>query len=101
MRLVSEQIAGGRAIDITEAPWQIGILSVDRKRYLCGGTIIADTWIITTKCCLTPKGNNEIIVHAGSTHKLEGGQFIEVAQSIPHPLCRLFDDYRLEICLMN
>lgn len=88
---MSEQIVGGQEVDITEAPWQIGIVSNDRKHHYCGGTIIGDTWVLTSKRCLNPYGATQWFVHAGSTHKLEGGQFVGVARTIPHPSCRFFE----------
>lgn len=87
LNLASEQISGGSIIDINEAPWQIGIQNVDGTKYYCGGAIIHDTWILTKKRCLTPDGNNPIAIHVGSPFKLGGGQVIQVAESIPHPVC--------------
>ncbi len=51
------RIVGGTSVSIRDYPWQVFISTGD---YLCGGTIIADKWVITAAHCLYDEDNNRI-----------------------------------------
>lgn len=51
------RIVGGTAASVKNYPWQVYIRSGD---YSCGGTIIADKWILTAAHCLFDEDGDEI-----------------------------------------
>lgn len=51
------RIVGGTSVSIRDYPWQVFISAGD---YLCGGTIIADKWVITAAHCLFDEDNKRI-----------------------------------------
>lgn len=52
---LGDRIVGGIPMDITQAPWQVS-LQKDGSHY-CGGSIISQTWILTSAYCTTYVGN--------------------------------------------
>ncbi len=51
------RIVGGTSVSIEDYPWQVFINAGD---YLCGGTIIADKWVLTAAHCLFDEENIQI-----------------------------------------
>ena len=51
------RIVGGTSTSIRDYPWQVIISAGD---YICGGSIIADKWVITAAHCLFDEDNNRI-----------------------------------------
>lgn len=55
---IDGRIVGGEPASISEAPWQVGVLSAGsdptRERLFCGGSIIDAEWILTSAGCLDP-----------------------------------------------
>ena len=57
-RPVEGQIVGGGPAAITDAPWQVALLSAGEgptwERQSCGGSIISAEWILTAAHCVVP-----------------------------------------------
>ena len=77
----TERIIGGDEIPITDAPWQVALISADQNYgtvhdgQFCGGSIINERWIITAAHCLSDyrgsflgvfAGNNDLDVSTGT-----------------------------------
>lgn len=80
----AQDIIGGTAIDITQAPWQVS-LENNNGTHDCGGSILNALWILTAAHCL--EGAGTITVHAGATDQTNNsvGQRIGVVEKIEHP----------------
>ncbi|KAJ8918092.1 hypothetical protein NQ315_011549 [Exocentrus adspersus] len=77
------RIIGGEEADITEYPYQVAVEM--NKRFRCGGSIIARTWVLTSAECLTPGFVYPVKVRIGTSFLLEGGQILDVQEFIRHP----------------
>lgn len=65
------RIINGTAIPITDAPWQVGLLSVPYGlAQYCGGSIIDARWIVTAAHCVSDiswlRGPDDVEILAGS-----------------------------------
>ena len=82
-------IIGGREATPGAWPWQVALIDgLSQNPYLgqiCGGTLIAEDWILTAAHCVEgrPVSLTDVLVGA---HKLsDSGTRIRAAQIIPHP----------------
>jgi secreted trypsin-like serine protease len=86
-RLASPEIVGGTVVNPPGLyPWQVYILTSNTGKF-CGGSIIADYWILTAAHCVLGKSADEVVVIAG-VHNLATPepdyQRLHVAQIIVH-----------------
>ncbi len=82
-------IVGGQPASITEAPWQVALVSTaepdNGKAQFCGGSIVGPDWVLTAAHCVTPLPQpSAIAVLAGST-TLSGATRTPVAEIRVHP----------------
>ncbi len=69
-----EKIIGGSTIDITEVPWQVGLINRNQNTgdgtvyngQFCGGSIINEQWVITAAHCLYDYNASFLGVFAGN-----------------------------------
>ena len=76
------RIVGGEDTDIKDHPWQVS-LSIDGG--LCGGSIIAQNWVLTAAHCFaSSRQAANVRVKAGVTNRKIGGAWIAVDRVFLH-----------------
>jgi secreted trypsin-like serine protease len=83
---VDRRIVGGEKADIKDHPWQVALdIQISGKTYLCGGSIIADRWVLTAAHCLTESMRpREVRVKAGVTDYVHEGIWSDVKKIVVH-----------------
>lgn len=79
----ASRIVGGENADAATWSWVVS-LSI-ANAYICGGSIISSSWILTAAHCVYDYVRSPIIVYAGSTTRWRGSQTRQVEQIIIHP----------------
>ena len=78
----ASRIVGGENADQATWGWVVS-LSI-ANTYICGGSIISSSWILTAAHCVYDHIGSPIIVYAGSTTRWIGSQTRQVEQVIVH-----------------
>jgi trypsin len=84
--LGGRKIVGGIPTTITQHPWQVALIVTSSDgRYLCGGSIIAEQWVLTAAHCFG-KGStpSRVIVKANATDYRREGFWIVAERPIKH-----------------
>lgn len=92
------RIIGGDPADIADSPWQVAMISAlsekgfERSGQFCGGSLIAERWVLTAAHCVPGTRPEEIDIFVGAselpngdTKRKSGGERIGVTQIISHP----------------
>nr|AAR14086.1 group 3 allergen SMIPP-S Yv5018H10 [Sarcoptes scabiei] len=66
----SSSIRNGRRSQIYDEPYTVGLLM---DSTICGGAILASTFVVTAASCVQNKKHEDITVHYGSTDRTTGG----------------------------
>jgi secreted trypsin-like serine protease len=80
------RIIGGEETDIKQHPWQVA-LTIKRPEgsYLCGGSIIAQQWVLTAAHCFpTPATPSAVTVKAGATNYVTEGVWSAIERIVVH-----------------
>lgn len=77
------RIVGGEEAGVATWGWAVSISIADGS-YLCGGSILSSSWIITAAHCLYDFLGAKIIVYAGSNIRWSGTQNRLVSEVILH-----------------
>ena len=83
---LGRRIVGGEPTDIQQHPWQVA-LTIKRPEgsYLCGGSIIAQQWILTAAHCFSPSdAPNAVKVKAGATNYVTEGVWSAIERIVVH-----------------
>jgi trypsin len=80
IRPAGRRIVGGEKTDIRDHPWQVALdIKIDGQRYLCGGSIIADRWVLTAAHCFKRSTTaGEVRAKAGVTDYNKQGVWTDV-----------------------
>jgi trypsin len=86
IRLAGRRIVGGEKTDIKQHPWQVALdVKLDGQSYLCGGSIIADRWILTAAHCFKRSTKpGEVRAKAGATDYKTSGFWSDVERVVIH-----------------
>ena len=92
------RIVGGEAASASTWGWAVSI-SIDNN-YLCGGSIISSSWILTAAHCVNGYSPSKVTIYAGSTRRWTGSQTRVVSQIIIHSSYDT-DTYENDIALLK
>lgn len=83
---VSQPIVGGTTAAIADYPWQVSFQSSSGSHF-CGGSIIADQWILTAQHCTNGQAASGLRIVAGITKRSlsSSGQIRSIAAIVPYP----------------
>lgn len=77
------RIVGGESADIQSWSWAV-YMSI-ANTYLCGGSILSSSWIITAAHCVDGFTASQITVYAGSSIRGSNAQSRQASYLIQHP----------------
>merc|ERR1712192_241643 len=68
------KIVGGQETEVSEWPWQVGMVWSGSSSVFCGATVISDEWILTAAHCTDGTGASEIQVLLGEHDYWNNGE---------------------------
>src|SRR6476469_786345 len=82
IKLGGRRIVGGEPTDIKQHPWQVA-LTIGGN--LCGGSIIAQKWVLTAAHCVRPVPElSGVKAKAGATDYTSGGIWTQIEKIVVH-----------------
>jgi trypsin len=76
------RIVGGQPINITQAPHQVSLQS--SGSHICGGSIIAQNWVLTAAHCTDGNSASRLTVRVGSSLYASGGEVVKIKRIVQH-----------------
>lgn len=82
----SQKIVGGQSTVISNFPWQVSLQSLSGSHF-CGGSIVADKWVLTAQHCVDGQTASSLRVVAGITQRSQSasGQIRAVQSIVRYP----------------
>lgn len=86
IRPLNRRIVGGEKTDIKQHPWQVALnVQIDGQDYLCGGSIIAQLWVVTAAHCFGKSTvPRDVRAKAGVTDYITAGAWLDVERVVVH-----------------
>jgi trypsin len=86
IRPLNRRIVGGAKTDIKQHPWQVALnVGMNGQEYLCGGSIIAQRWVVTAAHCFGKAiAPGHVRAKAGVTDYITTGVWLDVERVIVH-----------------
>jgi len=86
IRPLNRRIVGGEKTDIKQHPWQVALnVQIDGQDYLCGGSIIAQLWVVTAAHCFGKStAPRDVRAKAGVTDYITAGVWLDVERVVVH-----------------
>ena len=79
-------IVGGNIAADGEFPFLVRLyINIGGSSYLCGGSLLTDTWVLTAAHCLEGAAASGVSIRAGSNQKSSGGERVYANQLFIHP----------------
>jgi len=79
---ILSRIVGGESATTGSWGWAVSILIANS--YLCGGSIISSSWVITAAHCVLNFTASQVVIYAGSSQRFAGTQTKVASQIIIH-----------------
>jgi len=81
------RIVGGTPVDIIAYSWQVALeIQQGQSAYLCGGSIIGETWVLTAAHCVAPFRQSTVVrAKAGANDYAAGGSWVRALEVHVHP----------------
>jgi secreted trypsin-like serine protease len=85
-RPFNRRIVGGERTDIKQHPWQVALsVTMDGQIHLCGGSIVAERWVLTAAHCFKPTtAPGEVKAKAGATNYKTQGAWTDIEKVVIH-----------------
>lgn len=86
IKLGGRRIVGGEKTDIKDHPWQVALnINTPEGTYLCGGSIIAQRWVLTAAHCIEPGTKSaNVKAKAGATNYITAGTWTQIERVVVH-----------------
>ncbi|XP_014605335.1 PREDICTED: trypsin-1-like [Polistes canadensis] len=102
---VGQRIIGGEDAVIEEYPFAVSLqnnvtIFGHDVEHFCGGSIISDTWIITSAQCALSINVREFHIRAGSTYYYKNGMTYNVEKIVVHPAFN-YHNYDFDVGLIK
>ena len=86
IKLGGRRIVGGEKTDIKDHPWQVALdIKTPEGTFLCGGSIIAQKWVLTAAHCIEPgTKSGDVRAKAGATNYTSSGNWTQIERVVVH-----------------
>ena len=86
IKLGGRRIVGGEKTDIKDHPWQVALnIKTPEGTFLCGGSIIAQKWVLTAAHCIEPGTKSaDVKAKAGATNYITAGTWTQIERVVVH-----------------